>query len=266
MNIKSLVVFLINKTNYSFFCFLRNILEFVFLNQNFNLKYLKSGLYLREYKDLGSIYFPNKYRSIMYGRGASFRLETLGKFYFLDKLTFTNGDKIIDCGANIGEINLFFKRKNINIDYYAFEPSIKDFECLKLNVENKNLFQKALWINQSIKTFYIKSNSADSSIFEINDYESKIDIETINLDSLKLKKIKLFKVEAEGAEPEVLLGSMETLKNCEYIVVDSGKERGKNKLETTMEVCNLLITNNFKLIDINHERITLLFKNNLNNV
>ena len=29
-----------------------------------------------------------------------------------------------------------------------------------------------------------------------------------------------------------------------------------------MEVCNLLITNNFKLIDINHERITLLFKNN----
>ena len=52
----------------------------------------------------------------MYGRGASFRLETLGKFYFLDKLTFTNGDKIIDCGANLDEINLFFKRKNINID------------------------------------------------------------------------------------------------------------------------------------------------------
>ena len=156
--------------------------------------------------------------------------------------------------------------KLIYIDYYGFEPSIKDFECLKLNVESKNLYQKALWIDKSNKTFYIKSNSADSSIFEINDYESKIDIETINLDSLKIEKIKLFKVEAEGAEPEVLLGSIETLKNCEYIVVDSGKERGKNKLETTMAVCNLLITNNFKLIDINHERITLLFKNNLNDV
>ena len=42
------------------------------------------------------------------------------------------------------------------------------------------------------KNFYIKSNSADSSIFEINDYESKIDIETINLDSLKLENIKTF--------------------------------------------------------------------------
>ena len=79
----------------------------------------------------------------------------------------------------------FFNRIFPKSKIYAFEPSIKDFECLKLNVENKNLFQKALWINQSIKTFYIKSNSADSSIFEINDYESKIDIETINLDSLK---------------------------------------------------------------------------------
>ena len=49
-------------------------------------------------------------------------------------------------------------------------------------------------------------------------------IQTIN-DSLKLENIKLLKVEAEGAEPEVLLGSID-FKN-EYIVVDSKRKREK---------------------------------------
>ena len=79
--------------------------------------------------------------------------------------------------------------------------------------------------------------------------------------SLNLESIKLLKIEAEGAEPEVLQGSIQTIRKCDYIVVDSGKERGRNFEETTMSVCNLLIKNNFDLIYIDHIRIVLMFRN-----
>ena len=263
MNIKQIIISNINKTNFQIFCFIRNVLEFIFFNQKFNLKYNKSNLYTREYKDLGVLFFPNKYRTIMYGRGATFRLNSLAKFYFLDKINFTNGDKIIDCGANIGEINLIFKQKNILVDYYAFEPSTKDFDCLKLNAKSNNLYKKGLWNEKSKKTFFIKSNSADSSFFEIDEFETKEIIEVDKLDNFQLDHIKLLKVEAEGAEPEVLQGAKNTLKSCEYVVVDAGKERGIKKEETSMFVCNYLLSNNYELLYINHERITLLFKNKL---
>ena len=54
-------------------------------------------------------------------------------------------------------------------------------------------------------------------------------IEVIALDSLSIDTpIKVFKVEAEGYEPEVLEGAIETLKLVEYVTVDFGAERGKN--------------------------------------
>ena len=46
------------------------------------------------------------------------------------------------------------------------------------------------------------------------------------LDNFNFKKIKLLKVEAEGAEPEVLLGTAKILKRIEFISVDCGPERG----------------------------------------
>lgn len=263
MNIKQLITSYINKTDFNTFCFIRNVLEFIFFNQKFNLKFNKSGFYTRTYNDLGVISFPNKYRTILYGRGLSYRLDSLARFYFLDKINFKNGDRIIDCGANIGEINLIFKKMHISVDYYAFEPSAKDYDCLKLNVESNNLYKNGLWNDNSKKTFFIKSNSADSSIFEIDEFEKKETIEVLKLDNFKLDKIKLLKVEAEGAEPEVLQGAKNTLKSCEYVVVDAGKERGIKKEETSMFVCNYLLSINYELLYINHERITLLFKNKL---
>ena len=263
MNFKNIIIALINKTNKNLFCYIRNILENIFFNQKFNLKYSKDGFYIRSYYKLNQIYFSNKFRTIMYGRGASFRLNSLAKSYFIDKININNNDLVVDCGANIGEINLYFKNINTEINYYAFEPSEKDFKCLKHNSKSNNLYNYALWNQNSDKTFFIKSNSADSSVFEIDDYEKKSIVKAISLDSLNLKKIKLFKVEAEGAEPEVLMGAINTLKECEYVVVDSGKERGKKKEETTIFVINFLLQNNFELIYINHERITLMFKNKL---
>ena len=72
--------------------------------------------------------------------------------------------------------------------------------------------------------------------------------------------IKLLKVEAEGHEEEVLKGSINTLKNTEFVVVDYGPE--KNSTKTTIsEVIKILNYNNFDLISSSKHRQVGLFKN-----
>ena len=80
--------------------------------------------------------------------------------------------------------------------------------------------------------FYYKPEFGDSSFLNMGDSESSYKCEVKTLDTfineidLNDKKIKLFKVEAEGAEPEVLNGAINTLKNIEFISADLGFERG----------------------------------------
>ena len=71
----------------------------------------------------------------------------------------------------------------------------------------------------------------------------------------------MLKIDAEGHELEVLLGSKETLKKTEYICIDMGGEKGELKENTVSEVTNFLLDNNYKLINFNEHRVTGLFKN-----
>ena len=47
-----------------------------------------------------------------------------------------------------------------------------------------------------------------------------------------MEKIKLLKLQAEGAEPEVSKGSLNSLKNIKFITADLGPERGLNQEST----------------------------------
>ena len=80
------------------------------------------------------------------------------------------------------------------------------------------------------------------------------------MDSFNIKGVKLLKIEAEGAELEVLEGAKETLKYTEYVTVDYGPERGISKLSTSAEIVNFLYENNFKLIKVSKFRQVGLFK------
>jgi hypothetical protein len=77
------------------------------------------------------------------------------------------------------------------------------------------------------------------------------------------KKIKLFKLEAEGAEPEICHGAINSLKNIEYISVDVGFERGIKQSSTAPDVVNYLLKNNFVLKNVGDSRMCYLFKNNI---
>jgi len=208
----------------------------------------------------------SKLRYIRYLYGIEQALSSLTKNYFLNSIEFKEDDVIIDCGANIGELGVWIKSKNRKAGYYAFEPSPKEFACLNYNLKGStdNVYSLGLWNERTTLKFYVASDTADSSLIEIQNFTNVIEVDVTRLDMVipAEVRIKLLKVEAEGAEPEVLMGSTGLLSRCEYIVVDSSPERGINQEETTIDVINFLLANNFTLINMNHKsRVICLFRN-----
>ena len=134
-----------------------------------------------------------------------------------------------------------------------------------MNHPDSEILNLGLWNEKNKLDFYVKSDTADSSLFQIEDY---IDIETINVDRLdniinyeKYELIKLLKIDAEGAEPEILMGASKLLNKIKYITVDVGPERGLLQESTDKETTEFLLNNDFTLLYENRERQTILFEN-----
>ena len=74
-------------------------------------------------------------------------------------------------------------------------------------------------------------------------------------------QIQILKLEAEGAEPEILEGAGRVLERVEWIVADLGFERGSAQKTTRPEVVNFLLPQEFQLVDIRPARLVAVFKN-----
>jgi FkbM family methyltransferase len=202
-----------------------------------------------------------------YDKGITAKLDALTGEYLLNRIAFDDGDCVIDCGANIGEIGIVLKRFDRIINIISVEPEREEAECCDLNVYGgeKRTIRKALWSEVGERILFSKNESGDSSLFEIDDYESSAAIQTTTLatliEEMNLSKIKLLKLEAEGAEPEILVGAKEHLDKIEYISADLGPERGLSQESTAAPAINFLLARNFRLIDVYSDRVTCLFKN-----
>lgn len=196
-----------------------------------------------------------------YQGGLLKRVEDLAEVYFLRKIDFKDGDIFIDCGANVGDLKLWFKLHSININYIGFEPSTIEFRCLQENVKPSKVHNVGLWKDNGELKFYVSSQGADSSLIKPAEYDEVITTKVCRLDSLLDTKIKCIKLEAEGAEPEILEGLGDKLKLVEYVTADLGYERGVEAESTLAPVTNFLLQKNFELVDVQHGRICALFRN-----
>ena len=198
-----------------------------------------------------------------YKNGLFERSMEIGNIYHLNHIRFSEGDLIVDCGANSGDLYLYFTQMELAIRYAAFEPSLKDFECLRYNIplQHQDIFQKGLFNQNGTLDFFVSTSGADSSFIDPGFHDSVERIEVVRLDSFDFSTIKLLKVEAEGAEPEVLQGALQLLPKIEYISVDAGFERGRNQESTLVDVFNFLTANKFELVSMSHGRIVGLFRN-----
>lgn len=212
------------------------------------------------------VYFSDRLRGFnFYENGIQYRGEQLFQSYCLNKVKFTDQDIIIDCGANYGDLFLGLSNRMSNFEYYGFEPSPSEFACLSKNVRQQKLFNLGLSDKIGKINFYLSTASGDSSVIEPSHYTDCIEISTLTLDAFceshDIKYIKLFKLEAEGWEPEILTGSKNSLKFCHYIAVDGGPERGIDASKTLPTLNSTLYDNGFELIDIEGAAYRALYRN-----
>ena len=202
-----------------------------------------------------------RYGNKAYEYGFADRANRLERAYMLDQIELSDGDVVVDCGANVGDLELYFKIKGVDVEYLGVEPSAEEFSCLERNVVNSRLLNKAFWKSNTELSFYLSNQAADSSIIEPSKYTEVTRIPAVRLDSIGIERIKLLKVEAEGAEPEVLLGSTAILDKIEYITVDASYERGVECESTLPEVVNFLTDRGFETVAFNQQRVSVLLRN-----
>ncbi len=195
-------------------------------------------------------------RLSFYGLHEPFETEILKK-------EIKEGDVVLDIGANIGYYTLIFaKLVGDNGKVYAFEPDPESFQLLSKNVEingykNVILIKKAVSDkNGKTKLFISKHNKGDNRIYDPKDDSESIEVDVIRLDDYFKKdysKLDFIKLDVQGAEFNVLLGSlgilqkMRTLKIATELYPDALRAFGFEP----SEYLDFLAKNNYKLYNIN---------------
>jgi len=127
------------------------------------------------------------------------------------------GDVVLDIGAYVGMFTV--KASRIVGEHgkvVAIEPSPENHAMLVGNcrgLDNTILVKKAVMVRGGVgKLYYSKSAAANSLVVRWKEY---VKVETITLDDLMselgLEKVDFIKVDAEGAELDVLKGAKRTL-------------------------------------------------------
>jgi FkbM family methyltransferase len=144
-------------------------------------------------------------------------------------------DVVIDVGANWGVHTLYFS-KLVGPDglVLAFEPFPQARQALEWHINankcaNVKIFREAL-SDQDGFAFFTSGESAYTGglaevVADTSNQRQRLEVKTGKLDSvidgLGLNKIKLIKIDVEGAESKVLRGASRTIEQCRpYLIID----------------------------------------------
>lgn len=148
-------------------------------------------------------------------------------------------------------------------EYLGIEPIDEEYRALEMNCNFRN-FGKPMKVaasnSNSTLEIFVSTAGGDSSVIRpAHGFTERRIVPAHTMDSIMTSQglqklfdvVDLLKIKAEGFEPEVLEGCVQTLKRCRYVVVDGGLERGPDS-QTTIESCtNILLQNGFELVALN---------------
>lgn len=199
-------------------------------------------------------------RVLTYSNGFSARAKYVGDSYMIDLIPLRSGDLVVDCGASMGDLENYLRQKAPEVSYVGFEANPNDFICFQKNVGREKARNIGLWNKVGSIPFFVNDSSASSSFIQPPEFTEIVQIAASTLSAeFPTQKIRLFKLEAEGAEPEVLEGALDILGNIDFVSADVGPERGVNEEETRNFVVNFLLVAGFDLIQekTGHRKIVL---------
>ena len=162
--------------------------------------------------DLLNICLPG-YKNQIYLRSHSSDLEVFEAVFISHRFN-TNEIRsprlIIDAGANIGLVSVYFANKYPEAEIYSIEPEESNYDLLVKNTSlfsNIHPFKAAIWKNHS--QLFLENPNDEKWSFRI-DEENHMDQSPINSltvkDILKLSRndfIDIFKIDIEGSEREL---------------------------------------------------------------
>jgi FkbM family methyltransferase len=185
-------------------------------------------------------------RATRYRNGIKELGNKLAESYGIQEIKLVTNNIVVDVGANVGDFAMYLMKFQ-KIEYFGFEPSPHEFELLKLNLPDCFSVQNKIVSDSNSRTkFYVSTSKADSSIYRPSIVDKELLIDSVRLDCL-FSYITLLKIDAEGAEFEVIKGAENILNNIRYIAVDLGFEKGIKHESPCPEVINYLLDKNFKI-------------------
>jgi FkbM family methyltransferase len=195
----------------------------------------------------------------VYRRGWQNRLERISREFGLgDPFVVGPRDTVLDVGANVGDFSL--AAAAMGAEVHSFDGDPKVVACLERNIVGVPAIQAhraILWKEPGEVTFYSAPDRSDSSLFRppgeaVTSFTAEATTLDVLAQELGLGEIALLKMDAEGAEPEVLEGGRELLRRTRNVAIDTGAERLG---ETTNEACEALLESmGFTLLDPSQRR------------
>lgn len=138
-------------------------------------------------------------------------------------------DLVVDVGAFVGEFALPASRRAESV--LAIEPDPRTFRCLARQTaayENISVVNELPYETHTTVTFESADDGSESSIINVDEGDfTEMTMTTTTLDSLLAERdishVDYLKMDAEGAEPEVLRGLKDT--SVDRLAIDVGAER-----------------------------------------
>jgi FkbM family methyltransferase len=156
------------------------------------------------------------------------------------------GFVILDVGANIGTHTLSFAQSVTPSGFiYAFEPQRLVFEFLCANIalnNHLNVFPLMAGVSNEPGEILVPvldpNVHANTGSINIEGHSTGDLIQVVTIDSLKLNRCNLIKVDVEGMEENVLLGAKQTINQFRPILfVENNKpEKSENLIQLLLDL------------------------------
>ena len=166
-----------------------------------------------------------------------------------------DGGCFVDIGAHIGSISSEVLRTTPSASIYAIEAMPDKAVNLQQKFPKIHVFNYAVGNDQGTVPFYVNKNrSGYSSMIPPNDDSkdkwSKIQVQIKKLDQIILHiSVDVIKIDVEGAEYEVILGSNKIIKNYRPLIMfESGPFLNNPEMNNKIGIFNFFKDNNYILL------------------
>lgn len=180
--------------------------------------------------------------------------------YSVQGFTISDNDIVMDIGAHIGVVSIRMATEAKNVKVYAFEPFPENFDLLKKNIRENSLENAIIPYSVAVshmsgkRELFVCTERADAHTFYLHkDFEfgKSIEVDCISLTEFltreSIEKVDFLKIDAEGAEYDILLeGDISFLEKVEKIGMECHPYHPKYE---SSDIVRILEETGFHVID-----------------